>query len=488
MNAGREALTAAHHLADLGRWREAAEALRPALAAEDTAYEAHCLHAHCLLNARSALSPLWWSESRGAVRAALRLEPHGAWAHRLLALLLLDEGRKAAALREAVEAVRINPEDAGALNVLARCQLACFKVDEARRTAGAAIEANPQDPFAYLTLAEVARARYDWAEAERAYRDGLRLDPEHEALALGLGELLFMLHRTLESAEVYLGAARVSPENDALSKAFTEIWWHLRIIKDKWRRNPRSAAAPELADLAELIGPARSEPIDAAVRDLRAATSESRVKVEKLLERALDVFGSVAELMGATAYTSPGPGTELKSFAYPMPAVPGPPAESGWYVLGMDDDPVPGDVSRFRLAVATLGYEGELTAEYAAEFDAVAHGSAGLRVRDGDDADFHELMVEIHEETTRLALTYRAWADALSAFAAGVTLAKDQSSGARSWAASATRFRDHATTAEQAREWEDERQEAIRSAHAAAGLRNEAEARCVEALRAALPR
>ncbi|NUW29848.1 tetratricopeptide repeat protein [Nonomuraea sp. SMC257] len=478
----------AHRLADLRRWREAAEALRPALGSQDTAYEAYCLHAHCLLNARSVLSPLWWSESRGAVRAALRLDPHGAWAHRLLALLLLDEGRKAAALREAEEAVRLAPGEAQELDVLARCQLACFKVEEARRTAGAAVEADPENPLAYLTLAEVARARNEWADAERAYRDGLRLDPDHEGLALGLGELLFMRRRTLESAEVYLGAARVSPENDALRKAFSEIWLHLRIIRDRWQRNPRSTAAPAIADLAEVVGPARSEPIDAAVRALLAATSQSRVTVEKLLGQAVDVFGSVAELMGADSYAGLDPRIELKPFDYPMPPVPGPPADSGWDVLDLADDPVRGDVSRFWLGSATLGYEGELTAEYAAEFDAVADGSAGLRVRDGDDADFHELMVEIHEETTRLARTYRAWADALSAFAAAVQLAKEQSAESRIWAAHATRWRDHATTAEQAREWEDERQEAIRSAHAAARLRDEAEARCVAALRAALPR
>ena len=41
--------------------------------------------------------------------------------------------------------------------------------------------------------------------------------------------------------------------------------------------------------------------------------------------------------------------------------------------------------------------------------------------------------------------------------------------------------------AREAREWEEERQEAMRSARKAVGIRSEAEARCVQAIRSVLP-
>ncbi|MFI7151371.1 tetratricopeptide repeat protein [Nonomuraea sp. NPDC050022] len=529
MNDGQKALLTARNLVQLGRWRDAAKALGPALASEDTAYEALCLRAVCLLNARSELNEFWSSEAHDAVKAALRLDPHEAWAHGLMASMLLDRYRNAAALREATEAARLDPAGVWTLRVLAQCQLAVFRIDDARRTAEAAVEADPQDPIAYLTLADVARAGNDWAGAERAYREGLRLDPNDESLALGLADLLFLLRRPLESAAVYLAAARINARSAALPKALSEIWWYLRIARDSWQRNPRSMSAPAIGGITELIRLACSPPIDAAVRELLAVTSRSRITVEKLLERALDVFGSVAGRLGADLYTGQLSG-ELKKFDYPMPE-PVPPAQDpDWSVLDMEGDPIPDDVSRFRLAVSTLEYDAELTAEYGSQFDAAADGSAGLRVRDGDDADFHEIMVKIHAETTRLATAYRACADALSDFARSVELARSQASGARIWAGSAHRAHDQAVQnfrslvrapappggdwraldefmaeelirdlsdphrkersleiAREAREWEEERQEAKLSALKALNIRAEAENRCVEAIRSVLP-
>lgn len=531
MNDSQKAILTARNLVQMGRWRDAAHALGPALAAEDTAYEALCLRAVCLLNARSDLNRFWDSAAREAVESALRLEPHEAWAHGLMASIFLDGYRNAAALREATEAARLDPSGVWTLRVLARCQLAVFRVDDARLTAEAAVEADPQAPLAYLTVADVACARNERAQAERAYREGLRLDPNDESLALGLADLLFLLRRPLESAEVYLAAARINARSAALPKALSEIWWHLRIARDSWQRNLRSISAPEIGGLPELVRPACSPPIDAVVREFLAATSGSRITVEKLLERALDVFGSVARRLEAQLFEGSLSGGELKRFDYPMPE-PVPPVHDpeDWSVLDMEGDPIPHDVSRFHLAASTLIYDAELTAEYGGQFDAAADGSADLRVRDGDDADFHQIMVEIHAEATRLATAYRVCADALSDFARSVELARSQASGARIWAESARRAHAQAVrsfrslvpapvppdggwralteftaeeltfdlsdphkkersveVAREAREWEEERQEAIRSALKAVSIRAEAETRCAEAIRSVLP-
>ncbi|WP_214317671.1 tetratricopeptide repeat protein [Nonomuraea sediminis] len=531
MNDGQKALLTARSLVEMGRWRDAALALEPALVSEETAYDALCLRAHCLLNAGSELSSRWEREAREAAEAALRLDPHRSWAHRLMASLLLGDQRYGAALREAAEAARLAPDEVWTLDLLARCQLAVFRVDEAQRTAQAAVEADPQEPIAYLTLADVARTRNDWAAAEHAYRNGLRLDPNHERLAMGLADLLFLLRRPLESATVYLAAARINPRNAALRKALGEIWWQLEALKHKWQLNPRSMDAPELDRLAELISPACSPPIEAAVRDLLSAASEARAEVEKLLERALEVFAKVARSLGAKLYKSGASLNPLKIFDHPGPVPLRPVERLDWRVLDMEGDPVPGDVSGFGLVVTTFNFEAERTADYAGDFDAVAGGSGELRVQDGDGSDFHELMVEIRTETTRLATAYSAGADALSAFADSVRLARQQASGAQVWARNAYRRHEWAVTsfrslvpaavgpedgewrtldesmaeeltrdisdpdtkeraidtAREAREWERERQEAIRSALTAVNIRSKAEADCVAAIRATLP-
>jgi Flp pilus assembly protein TadD len=204
---GEQALGRARGLVTIGRWREALEALGPAVGGEATMAQALCLQAQCLLALKEP------AEAAVAARQALAVEPDNAWAHRLLAIAWLRTGRRQAALAEATESVRLVPEVVQGQHTLAVCLLSLRRTAEAEQVAMAAVAGHPEDPLAHLTLGRVAASRGDFVKAERAYREGLRLEPENADLAVGLAQLLHRLGRRHEAAEAYLAAGRSDPAN-----------------------------------------------------------------------------------------------------------------------------------------------------------------------------------------------------------------------------------------------------------------------------------
>ena len=281
VNEVRHAVEVARIHMDLGRWQDALDAVWPALAEDDTAYEANCITAHCL----GAMGEQ--TKARAAAERALGVHPEGEWAYRLLAVILLRVDRPGAALREATEAARLAPASVPALHVLAMCQLAVFRRDEAQTTAEAAVAADPQDPLTYLTMARVAADCRRWDEAERAYRDGLRLDPENEELALGLAGLLRGRDRILEAAQVYMAVARSSPTSDSARRAVGEMSRELAKIRSA-RQSGRQWSHEDTAA-------ADFPPIEAAMRGFVAAASESRAAMDALLKRASGLLQATAE-------------------------------------------------------------------------------------------------------------------------------------------------------------------------------------------------
>ncbi|MGP4102482.1 tetratricopeptide repeat protein [Nonomuraea sp. KM90] len=478
MNNAKKALIMARNYAELGRWKEALDALAPALASEETAHDALCLRAVCLLNGDSVFP----QEKRAleTVESALGLDPYSARAHCLRAHILLWLGRTGAALKAATEAARLDPDGVPTLTMLSRCQIKACRADDAWRTAQAAVEADPHDPAAYLALARAARARRDLQEAERAYRAGLRLDPHHEDLVLGLADLLYVDSRQWEAAEAYLAAARINPRSGTLPKALGEVWFLLRTSREGWQRNPRPMDAPQVERIDELLA-ASSPRIEAAVRELLVAIVEVRTEVDEALEQALNILGTLAESVGAHLFDYPAPGKMMPAFDHPMPELI--PPEKNWHILGMKADPLPGSSYHVNLAAAGLRYDAERTAEYGEQFGTAATTGTDLLLEDGDGHNFHEILRVIHARTTRLDAAYRACADALSAFSGSLQAAQDQVEAALRWAEDAVRQLEYAQEKE---EWEKERHQAIDAAIDAVACYEEAEARCVQAVRETL--
>jgi tetratricopeptide (TPR) repeat protein len=535
-----KALVTAQNLADLRRWQDALEALGPALASEDTAYEAYCLRARILLATRPQLvtrlgQESWVGPAREAVRRALAFQPDGEWAHRLLANIFLVDGRTGAALREAEEAARLQPDGAVTLAMLSECQVKAYRQHDALRTAQAAVEANPQDPVAYKAMVKAARSLSRRAEAESACRAGLRLDPQNEDLLLSLAEILYEQQRVMEAGETYLAAARINPVGDAPVKALVQFWRHLRAAEHSWQHQ-----APDSEGWDEMCGDCPA-PVDQACREFWRFTLEARDRVLQSVSQSLDIIEATVKSLGGkiTEGAALRPAPRWSGGAWRRE----PYKDLDWSVLGLPEAPVRGDAERIKNGSRMLRHAGERAADFGQQFAPVATASTGLRVQGDEGADFHEIVTDLHAEVTALSAAYLACAAALSDFGDALQWAKRQTSDARGWADHAIRRRQLSTgelnlreakaivdkalsrsplqhleaigptlaaviqeearseqdqellpaTKEQRqeearREWEQERLAAVESAKTALITLRDAEARCAEAVIAAIPR
>lgn len=137
-----------------------------------------------LIRGRSLLALGRRREAEADLRRALPLMPHSAEPAECLALLLVESGRPAEALRFAERATRLAPEHGFAWSMLGG---------------------------SYLQLGRLQ-------EAEEAFRQALALDPELTSARLGLAQTLFSLGRYGEALEHYL---RLRPEE--LSERFRAV-------------------------------------------------------------------------------------------------------------------------------------------------------------------------------------------------------------------------------------------------------------------------
>jgi tetratricopeptide (TPR) repeat protein len=545
VSAAERALATAQNLADLGRPHDALDALVPALAAEVTAYEAHCLMASILLATTPRPGPgraqdpaAWLATAREAARSALAVRPDGEWAHRLMASIFLKDGRTAAALREAEAAVRLEPQATLTLYLLSVCQVKAFRQHDAVRTALSAVAEHPHDPVAHQAVAEAARSLSRWDQAESSYRAALRLDPQNDKYMFGLAEILDRQQRQMESAEIYLAAAWINPRSDAPVKALSRFWHRLRSAGKGWdSHKPKS-------EIWDDIGRECPPSVAEACGEFRRVTREAHHRVEESLIRAQEVIEATVKSLGARidlVADTLRPYPQWSGAAWSRESY----QDLDWRVLGMEEAPVRGDPGRVSAVAAQLRHAGERTAEFGEQFGHVATASTGLEVQGEDDVGFHEIVVGIHADVTRLTDAYLACAAALYGYGDALKWARMQTADARAWAERAimrlqisTGFLSlaeakamtlkgldgespgavapllGAVVQEEARvereprrdsfvqaagqaearrqesqvEWEEERQAAQRSARLALGVLGEAEVRCAAAVRSAISR
>lgn len=195
-----------------------------------------------------------------------------------------------------------------------------------------------------------------------------------------------------------------------------------------------------------------------------------------------------------------------------------------WQVLDIED-PTPGDPYQIRALAERLRTEAELFEKHTRQLGLMAETGRGLRVPGDDGAEFHTIMVELRAESARLGVAYGACGDALWAFVDSLEQAKAQASSALNrgtraaaeckalmnhlcsllsippsddWrdlsGVIARELRENHSAATQkaaaplcrdAREAEEEFRQAMTTAMEAARMRTEAEATCLQAIRAA---
>lgn len=195
-------------LCDLGRFDEAVEVLRRAVAEDLSDPVALCELARALCGAAR------WDEAISAAESAIGLAPADEWPHRLRAIALLGADRKAEAEAAAREAVELEPDLAATWQILARCLMARRDRAKARDAAERALALDPEDASSHAILGDIALELGQSRLAERHLRAALAREPEDPVLLNNLGVALRAQDREGESAQVFEAAARLDPRNE----------------------------------------------------------------------------------------------------------------------------------------------------------------------------------------------------------------------------------------------------------------------------------
>jgi tetratricopeptide (TPR) repeat protein len=155
-------------------------------------------------------------QARAAVDTAIGLDPSLAVAHRVRALVLISQSRKARdrspiAVDAAREAVRLAPDAPVGYWILADALLVAGKIAEAVPVMDYAVELAPDESEAWRFRSRVARIARDHLVAEADCREALRLDPENAAAVNELGVVMKARGRSSMSLQQFSGALALDP-------------------------------------------------------------------------------------------------------------------------------------------------------------------------------------------------------------------------------------------------------------------------------------
>jgi Flp pilus assembly protein TadD len=211
-------LDRARALIDLGRWQQALEVLRPALADPQAGGEPWCLQARCELGLGRTVP------AHEAAQRAVAVDPYNEWGFRLLAVCALRMGRHDEALATCQQALLLHPDLCEGLHLLTTIRLAQPRGrPEAERVAQHNLQVNPDRALSWEGAADVAAAGKRWPEVEAYARRGLAIDPHDADLAMALGHALARQGRAGEAGDAYAAAARSDPTSHRARQAIGRI-------------------------------------------------------------------------------------------------------------------------------------------------------------------------------------------------------------------------------------------------------------------------
>jgi tetratricopeptide (TPR) repeat protein len=223
-------------LVQLGRYQEAVDMAREALAAEPDRPDLLRVYAIALAktgDSDAAVEP---------ARRAVALEPEIAISYRTLGIVLTQTRT---GLKEGLDALdearRRNPNDPLVHQLIAEQSLKLIPpgvpwntsahlrsvLESARAASKEARRLAPQDPVGHIVHAKVLLSMNDLGAAEMAARHGLRLDPDHHVGHQLLGIIAAHRGDTGSAGDYFVSAARANPRsglNLRLLKRVPGVW------------------------------------------------------------------------------------------------------------------------------------------------------------------------------------------------------------------------------------------------------------------------
>ena len=140
-----------------------------------------------------------WDMAEKELRMAVAESPDSAYAHGLLAVVLMRLMRQEEAIGEAQAAVRLGPDLAMTHYFLAQVLDQMDRINEAEGSIRTAIQLDPQDADYHASLAGIRFQQSHWADTLAAAEEGLKQDPDHVNCLNFRGLALTKLGRRAES-------------------------------------------------------------------------------------------------------------------------------------------------------------------------------------------------------------------------------------------------------------------------------------------------
>lgn len=221
------------HLRLLGRYTEAEEVARQALAADPS-------DGLLLVGLAAVLHQEGrYPEALQAADAAIADLPEPS-VHRQRALTLSALGRHGEACDASATAVSLDPHAVASLIVHAAVLQQARALPAATEAARQAVELAPDEPTAHLVMAGISADVGDRASARTAYQEVLRLDPDNAAarhdlalLDLARGRAGPALRGLLEAGALQPAALGTGGGLPVLANVTTVLWrltWYLRLV------------------------------------------------------------------------------------------------------------------------------------------------------------------------------------------------------------------------------------------------------------------
>jgi tetratricopeptide (TPR) repeat protein len=218
--------------------------------------------------------------------ARIKAEPGSAALHDDVALLYLDLGRPADAVRHFEISASMNPESAAAHFNLGTALTVLGRIDDAVARYRKALELRPDYAVAHNNLGAILFRLERFDEAERHLTEAVRIDAANAEARDNLGRLLQALGNTAHAIEQFAAATRLRPD---WAVPHVELAWLLATTRDEAFRDPPRAVA--LATHASSLTGGR----DAVMLDALAAAYAAAGD----FDRAIQTAESALTLAGA---------------------------------------------------------------------------------------------------------------------------------------------------------------------------------------------
>jgi protein O-mannosyl-transferase len=170
----------------------------------------NCLAAHNNL-ANWLMDQGRWDEALDHCRQALAILPGDPEAHNSLSLIRLHQGKPDEALAEALQSIQSQPRSAVNRQTLARAYLQKSDFAAAAASLQEAIQINPDPPEAWCNLGYALLQQGQVPAAATAYERALELNPDYALAHNDLGNILLRQGRPDEAMEHFKRAIELAP-------------------------------------------------------------------------------------------------------------------------------------------------------------------------------------------------------------------------------------------------------------------------------------